>query len=121
MRVLLTKFSGLTLLALLAASCSSQKRTTLPGYHIERMHKVSPKAGLEPSRSATVKEMSPLHVERLASEFTRPDRPVEQHLNTPPFAQATTLHAIQPSVPDVELVEPELLEPQPWDEAYRQQ
>ena len=121
MRVLLTKFSGLTLLALLAASCSIQKRTTLPGFHIERMHKASAKAELGQSRCAKVKEMSPLHMERLASEFTRPVLTVEQHLNTPPFAQVTTLHAIQPRVPNVDLVEPELLEPQPWDEAYRQQ
>ena len=121
MRVLFIKFSRLTLLALLVASCSIQKRTTLPGYHIERMHKVSAKAGLEPSRSATVKEMPPLHVERLTSGFTRPFLTVEQHQNTPPSAQVKTLHAIQPRVPDVDLVEPELLEPQPWDEAYRQQ
>ena len=121
MRVLFIKFSGLTLLALLAASCSIQQRTVLPGFHIERMHKVSAKAELRQSRSAMVKEMPPLHVERLASEFTRPVLTVEQHLNTPPFAQVTTLHAIQPRVPDVDLVEPELLEPQPWDEAYRQQ
>ena len=65
--------------------------------------------------------MPPLRAERLASEFTRPVLTVEQHLNTPPFAQVTTLHAVQPRVPDVDLVEPELLEPQPWDEAYRQQ
>ena len=68
-----------------------------------------------------VKEMTPLHVERLASGFTRPVLTVEQHLNTPPSAQVTTLHLIQPRVPNVDLVEPELLEPQPWDEAYRQQ
>ena len=121
MRVLFIKFSGLTLLALIAASCSIQQRTVLPGYHIERMHNASPKAGLEPSRSATVKEMSPLHVERLASEFTRPVLTVEQHLNTPPLAQVTTLHAIHPRALNMDLVEPELLEPQPWDEAYRQQ
>ena len=121
MRVFLIKFSGLTLLALLAASCSIQKRTTLPGFHIERMHKASAKAELGPSRNAVVREIPPLHVERLASAFTKPDRPLEQHLNTPPSAQVTTLHAIQPRVPDVDLVEPELLEPQPWDEAYRQQ
>ena len=121
MRVLFIKFSGLTLLALLAASCSIQKRTVLPGYHIERMHKVSAKAGLEPARSAKVKEMTPLDVERLTSEFTRPVLTVEQHLSTPPLAQVTTLHAIQPRVPDVDPVEPELPEPQPWDEAYRQQ
>ena len=121
MRVLLINFSRLTLLALLVASCSIQKRTTLPGFHIERMHKASAKAELRQSRNAKVKEMPPLHAERLASEFTRPVLTVEQHLNTPPFAQVTTLHAIQPRVPNVDLVEPELLEPQPWDEAYRQQ
>ena len=121
MRVLFIKFSRLTLLALLAASCSIQKRTTLPGFHIERMHKASAQAELRQSQSAMVKEMRPLHVERLASEFTRPVLTVEQHLNTPPSAQVTTLHAIQPRVPDVDLDEPELLEPQPWDEAYRQQ
>ena len=120
MRVLLTKFSGLTLLALLAASCSIQKRTTLPGFHIERMHKASAKAELGPSRSAKVKEMLPLHVENLTAAITEPVRPVE-HLNTPPSAQVTTMHAIQPRVLDVDLDEPELLEPQPWDEAYRQQ
>ena len=120
MRVFFINFSGLTLLALLAASCSIQKRTTLPGFHIERMHKASAKAELEPSRSATMKEMPPLHVENLTAAITEPFRPVE-HLNTSPLAQATTLHAIQPRVPDVDLVEPELLEPQPWDEAYRQQ
>ena len=121
MRVLLTKFSGLTLLALLAASCSIQKRTTLPGFHVERMHKASAQAELRPSRSAAVKEMSPLHVERLASEFTRTVLTVEQHLNTSPSAQVKTLQAIQPRMPDVDLDEPELLVPQPWDEAYRQQ
>lgn len=121
MRVLFIKFSGLTLLALLAASCSIQQRTVLPGFHIERMHKASAKAELRQSRSAMVREIPPLHVERLASEFTRPVLTVEQHLNTPPSAQVTTLHAIQPRMPDVDLVEPELLEPQPWDEAYRQQ
>ena len=121
MRVLLTNFSGLTLLALLAASCSIQKRTTLPGFHIERMHKVSAKAVLGPSRSAKVKEVPPLRVERLASEFTQPALTVEQDLNTLPSAQVTTLHLIQPRVPNVDHVEPELLEPQPWDEAYRQQ
>ena len=59
MRVLFIKFSGLTLLALLAASCSIQKRTVLPGYHVERMHKASAKAELRQSRSAMVKEMPP--------------------------------------------------------------
>ena len=68
-----------------------------------------------------MKETPPLRVENLTAAFTEPDRPVEQHLNTPPSAQVTTLHAIQPRMPDVDLVEPELLEPQPWDEAYRQQ
>ena len=121
MRVFFVKFSRLTLLALLVASCSIQKRTVLPGFHVERMDKASAKAELGPSRSAKVKEMPPLHVERLASEFTRPVLTVEQHLNTHPFTQVTTLHAIQPRVLDVDLVEPELLEPQPWDEAYRQQ
>jgi len=121
MRVLFIKFSGLTLLALLVASCSIQKRTALPGFHIERMHKASAKAELGPSRSAMVKEMTPLHVERLTSAFTEPVRPVEQPLNKPPSAQVTALYAIQPRVLDVDLVEPELLEPQPWDEAYRQQ
>ena len=121
MRALLTKFLVLTLMALLAISCSIQKRTTLPGFHIERMHKVSAKAELGQSRSATMEEMPPLHVERLASEFTRPVLTVEQHLNTSPIAQVTTLHAIQPRALDVDLDEPELLEPQPWDEAYRQQ
>ena len=67
MRVLLTKFSGLMLMALLAASCSIQKLTVLPGFHIERMHKVSATAELGPSQSVMVKEMPPLHVERLAS------------------------------------------------------
>lgn len=121
MRVFFIKFSGLTLLALLAASCSVQKRTTLPGFHIERMHKASAQAESRPSQSAAVKEMRPLHVENLTAAFTEPVRPVEQHLKTPPSAQVTTLHAIQPRMPDVDLVEPELLEPQPWDEAYRQQ
>ena len=121
MRVLFIKFSGLTLLALLAASCSIQKRTTLPGFHIERMHKASAQAELRQSQSAIVKEMRPLQVERLASEFTQPALTVEQDLNTLPSAQVTTLHLIQPRVPNVDLVEPELLEPQPWDEAYRQQ
>ena len=121
MRVLLIKFSGLTLLALLVASCSIQKRTTLPGFHVERIHRVSAKAELGPSRNAVVSEIPPLHVERLALEFTRPVLTVEQHLNTPPSAQVTTLNAIQPRAFDVDLDEPELLEPQPWDEAYRQQ
>ena len=34
MRVLFIKFSRLTLLALLAASCSIQQRTVLPGFHV---------------------------------------------------------------------------------------
>ena len=121
MRVLLTKFSGLMLMALLAASCSIQKRTVLPGFHIERMHKVSATAELGPSQSVMVKEMPPLQVERLASGCTESALNVEQNLNTPPSAVETTLHAIQPRVLNVDLVEPELLEPQPWDEAYRQQ
>ena len=121
MRVLFIKFSRLTLLALLVASCSIQKRTVLPGFHVERIHRVSAKAELGPSRSVTMKEMTPLCVGHLASTFTKSDRPLEQHLNTPPSAQVTSLHAIQPRVPDVDLIEPELLEPQPWDEAYRQQ
>ena len=121
MRVLLTKFSGLTLLALLAASCSIQKRTTLPGFHIERMHKASAQTELRQSQSAMVKEMRPLHVENLTAAFTEPVRPVEQHLITLPYAHATALHSIQPCVLDVDLDEPELLEPQPWDEASRQQ
>ena len=120
MRVLLTKFSGLTLLALLAASCSIQKRTTLPGFHVERMHKVSAKAELRQSQSAMVKEMPPLHVENLTAAITEPVRPVE-HLNTPPSAQVTTLHAIQPRVLDVDLDEPELLEPQPWEKEAKTQ
>ena len=115
MRVLLVKFSGLTLLALPAASCSIQQRTVLPGFHVERMHKASAKAELRQSRSAMVKEMTPLHVEHLTAAFTEPVRPVEQPLNTPPSAQVKTLHAIQPRVLDVSLVEPELLEPQPWE------
>ena len=119
MRVLLTKLSGLTLLALLAASCSIQKRTVLPGFHVERIHRVSAKAELGPSRNTVVREIPPLHVELLASEFTRPVLTVEQRLNTPPSAQVTTLNAIQPRAFDVDLDEPELLEPQPWDEAYR--
>ena len=121
MPVLFIKLSRLTLLALLAASCSIQKRTTLPGFHIERMHKVSAKAELGQSRSATMKEMPPLHVENLTTAITEPVRPVEQRLNTPPSAQVKTLHAIHARVLDVSLVEPELLEPQPWEEAYRQQ
>ena len=121
MRVLFIKFSGLMLLALLAASCSIQQRTVLPGFHVERMHKASAKPELRQSRSAMVREIPPLHVERLTAAFTEPVRPVEQHLNTPPSAQVKTLHAIHPRVLDVSLVEPELLEPQPWDEAYRQQ
>ena len=121
MRVLLIKFSGLTLLALLAASCSIQKRTTLPGFHVERMHKASAQVELGPSQSAKVKEMPPLHVKRLASEFTRPVLTVEQHLNTPLSAQVTTLHAIQPRAFDVDLAEPELLEPQPWEKEAKTQ
>ena len=39
MRALLTKFLVLTLMALFATSCSIQKRTVLPGFHIERMNK----------------------------------------------------------------------------------
>ena len=109
------------LLALLAASCSIQKRTVLPGFHIERMHKVSATAELGPSQSVMVKEMPPLHVERLASRCTEPVLSVEQHLNAPPSAEVTTLHAIQPRVLDVDLVEPELLEPQPWEKEAKTQ
>ena len=120
MRVFFIKFLRLTLLALLVASCSIQKRTTLPGFHIERIHRGSAKVELGPSRNAKVKEMPPLHVENLTAAITESVRLVE-HLNTPPSAQVKTLHAIQPRMPDVDFDEPELLEPQPWDEAYRQQ
>ena len=65
MRTLLTKFLVLMLMALLAASCSIQKRTVLPGFHIQRMHKASAKAELKPSPKSIIKEMPPVQVGRL--------------------------------------------------------
>ena len=121
MRTLLTKFLVVTLVALFATGCSIQKRTVLPGFHIERMHKASAQAELKPSPGPIIKEMPSVQVGRLGQTVIQAALPVEKYLHAPPSVHVTALHPIQPRAVDADLAEPELLEPQPWDEAYRQQ
>jgi len=121
MRTLLTKFLVLTLMALFATSCSIQKRTVLPGFHIERMHKASAQAELKPSSRPIINEMPSVQAGRLDQTVIQAALPVEEYLHAPPSVHVTALHPIQPRAMDADLAEPELLEPQPWDEAYRQQ
>ena len=121
MRALLTKFLVLMLMALFATSCSIQKRTVLPGFHIERMHKASAQAELKPSPRPIVKEMPSVQVRRLDQTVIQAALPVEEYLHAPPSVHMTALHPIQPHAVDADLAEPELQEPQPWDEAYGQQ
>jgi len=121
MRTLLTKFLVLTLMALFATSCSIQKRTVLPGFHIERMHKASAQAELKPSSRPIINEMPSVQAGRLDQTVIQAALPVEEYLHAPPSVHVNALHPIQPRAMDADLAEPELLEPQPWDEAYRQQ
>ena len=114
MRVLLTKFSGLTLLVLLAASCSIQKRTTLPGLHIERMHKAS--------QDAEFNSPSPRKMEGMTSlgcALTPPKSPqrwirVGTGLDVQPPQDMASMPTVFPQRVDVNLGERDLQEPQPW-------
>ena len=121
MRVLLTNFSGLTLLALLAASCSIQKRTTLPGFHIERMHEAS----LETEWNSP----SPQQVEGMTSlgcALTPPASPqrwirVGTGLDVHPPQDMAMMRKVLPQRVDVNLGERDLQEPQPWEKEAKTQ
>ncbi len=65
--------------------------------------------------------MPSVQVGRLDQTVIQAALPVEEYLHAPPSVHVTALHPIQPRAMDADLAEPELLEPQPWDEAYRQQ
>lgn len=121
MRVFLPKLLGLALMAFVASSCSIQRRTVLPGFHIERMHKTTASAALNQSSSPIVEEMPRLEVGRLDQTLIPSIQHIEQRLDAPHSGRLAAFHKVRPRALNMDLDDPELLEPQPWDEAYRQQ
>ena len=121
MRVLLTKFSGLTLLALLAASCSIQKRTTLPGFHIERMHKASLNGEWNSPSPQQVEGMTSLGCALMPP--TSPQRWIRVgtgfDVHTP--QDMAMMRRVLPKQVDVNLGERDLQEPQPWEKEAKTQ
>ena len=121
MRVLLTKFSGLTLLALLAASCSIQKRTTLPGFHIERMHKASLNGEWNSPSPQQVEGMTSLGCALMPP--TSPQRWIRVgtgfDVHTP--QDMAMMRRVLPKQVDVNLGERDLQEPQPWEKGAKTQ
>ena len=121
MRVFFIKFSGLTLLALLAASCSIQKRTTLPGFHIERMHKASLNGEWNSPSPQQVEGMTSLGCALMPP--TSPQRWIRVgtgfDVHTP--QDMAMMRRVLPKQVDVNLGERDLQEPQPWEKEAKTQ
>ena len=121
MRVLLTKFSVLTLLALLAASCSIQKRTTLPGFHIERMHKASLETEWNSPSPQQVEGMTSLGCALPPPASSRRGIGVQNGLDIHPSQDMVSMSRVLPKQVEVNLGERDLQEPQPWEKEAKTQ
>ena len=121
MRVLFIKFSGLMLLALLAASCSIQQRTTLPGFHIERMHKASLETEWNSPSPQQVEGMTSLGCALMPP--TSPQRwiRVETGFDVHPPQDMAMMQRVLPLRVDVNLEKRDLQEPQPWEKEAKTQ
>lgn len=111
----------LIFLALLASGCSIQKRTVLPGFHIERMHKASKDAefnspcprkmeGMTSLGCALTPPTSPQRWIRVGTGF---DVHTPQDMAMMPRVLAQRV--------DMNLEEPDLQEPQPWEKEAKTQ
>ena len=106
---------------LLASGCSIQKRTALPGFHIERMHKSS--------QDAKWDSPSPRNVEKMTSSGCSPTPPttpqrwirVETGLDAHPPLDMAWMPRVLPRRVDVNPGERELLKPQPWEKVAESQ
>ena len=104
----------LVFFVLLASGCSIQKRTVLPGFHIERMHKAS--------QDAEFNSPSPRKMEGMTSlgcALTPPKSPQRwiregTVLDVQPPQDMASMPKVFPQRVDVNVGERELQEPQPW-------
>ena len=111
----------LVFLVLLASGCSIQKRTVLPGFHIERMHKAS--------QDAEFNSPCPRKMEGMASlDCALTPSPIPQRwirVGTGFDVHTRQDMAMMPRVlaqrVDVNLEEPDLQEPQPWEKEAKTQ
>ena len=121
MRVLFIKFSGLTLLALLAASCSIQKRTVLPGFHIERMHKASLNGEWNSPSPQQVEGMTSLGCALTPPTSFQGRIRVGTGLDVHPPQDMAMMRKVLPKQVEVNLGERDLQEPQPWEKEAKTQ
>ena len=121
MRVLLTKFSGLTLLALLVTSCSIQKRTVLPGFHMERMHKASLETEWNSHSRQQVEGMTSLGCALPPPASSRRGIGVQNGLDIHPPHDMVAMSRVLPKQVEVNLRERDLQEPQPWEKEAKTQ
>ena len=104
----------LVFLVLLASGCSIQKRTVLPGFHIERMHKASQDAEFNSPSPRKMEGMTSLGC-ALAPPKS-PQRWIREGtvLDVQPPQDMASMPKVFPQRVDVNLEERELQEPQPW-------
>ena len=111
----------LIFLALLASGCSIQKRTVLPGFHIERMHKASKDAEFN---SPCLRKMEGMT--SLGCALTPPTSPQRWirvgtgfDVHTP--QDMAMMPRVLPQRVDMNLGERDLQEPQPWEKEAKTQ
>ena len=111
----------LIFLALLASGCSIQKRTVLPGFHMERMHKLSQDAEWNSPSPRNLERMTPL-----GCALTPPTSPqrwirVGTRLDVQLSQDMASMQKVLPQRVDVNLGERDLQEPQPWEKEAKTQ
>ncbi|HBE11941.1 MAG TPA: hypothetical protein DCY76_05845 [Flavobacteriales bacterium] len=112
----------LLLFSMLFVGCSIQKRTLMPGYHIERVGG----QGLHASEAAPSASVEALEEMQWAMAGTLPHDLPAAALNSRPYgihnpAQVSRIRPISPKRIAAETSTAELVEPMPWDETYQEQ
>lgn len=106
---------------LLASGCSIQKRTVLPGFHIERMHKASQDAEFNSPSPRKMEGMTSLGC--ALTPPTSPQRWIREgtvlDVHTP--QDMAMMRRVLPKQVYVNLGERDLQEPQPWEKGAKTQ
>ena len=108
--------------SMLFVGCSIQKRTLMPGYHIERVGG----QGLHASEAASSASVEALEEMQWAMAGTLPHDLPAAAFNATPYgihnpAQVSRIRPISPKRIAAETSTAELVEPMPWDETYQEQ
>ena len=112
---------ALAFMALLASGCSIQKRTVLPGFHMERMHKASLETEWNSHSRQQVEGMTSLGCALPPPASSRRGIGVQNGLDIHPPQDMVSMSRVLPKQVEVNLGERDLQEPQPWEKEAKTQ